>query len=454
MAFFKSIYPYTQEVKAEYELMTDDAINNCLSLAEKAYKQWRKTSFKERSMLMLRVAELLITKRNDLAYTITLEMGKTLKEAKAEVEKCATSCRYYAENAERFLKEEMMPSDASKSYVRYDPIGAILAIMPWNFPFWQVFRFAIPYLMAGNVALLKHARNVRGTAIAIEKLLLEAGFPPGGFQKLIFGTDVIETIINHDIVQGVTLTGSEFAGSEVASVAGKAIKKTVMELGGSDPFIVLDDADMEKAAEIATSSRMQNAGQSCIAAKRFIVVGKAKNDFLHCFEQKIKELKQGDPFISNVTTGPIAKIDLAEQLEHQVQDSIQKGAHLLTGGARNKCNFQPSLLTNVRKGMPAFDEEMFGPVASVIEAIDEDNAIGIANESRYGLAASVWTRDIEKAERMAKEINSGAVFINALVKSDPRYPFGGVKKSGYGRELSSFGIKEFMNIKTVYVGKS
>jgi succinate-semialdehyde dehydrogenase/glutarate-semialdehyde dehydrogenase len=452
--FFKSIYPYTLEVKAEYEIMSNETIDNCLSLAEKTFGQWRKTSFEERRKLMLRVADILIAKRDDLAYTITLEMGKILKEAKAEVEKCATSCRYYAENAEEFLQDENMPSDAAKSYVRYDPIGAILAIMPWNFPFWQVFRFAVPYLMAGNVALLKHARNVSGTAIAIEKLFLEAGFPKGVFQTLIIGTEIIEKIINHKIVQGVTLTGSEFAGSEVASIAGKAVKKTVMELGGSDAFIVLDDADMEKAAEIATSSRMQNAGQSCIAAKRFIVVGKAKDDFVHCFEQKIKELKQGDPFIGNVTTGPVAKVDLAEQLEHQLQDSIHKGAHLLIGGARNGCNFQPSMLMNVRKGMPAFDEEMFGPVASIIEAIDEEDAIEIANESRYGLSASIWTKDIDRGEKMAKEINAGAVFINALVKSDPRYPFGGVKKSGYGRELSSFGIKEFMNIKTVYIGRS
>jgi succinate-semialdehyde dehydrogenase/glutarate-semialdehyde dehydrogenase len=450
--FFKSIYPYTLEVKAEYEVMSDETIKNCLSLAEKTFQQWRKTSFEERRALMLRVADLLIVKCDDLAYTITLEMGKILKEAKAEVEKCATACRYYAENAEKFLQDENMPSDAAKSYVRYDPVGAILAIMPWNFPFWQVFRFAVPYLMAGNVALLKHARNVCGTAIAIEKLLLEAGFPKGVFQTFIISTDVIESIVNHNIVQGVTLTGSEFAGSDVASIAGKAIKKTVMELGGSDAFIVLENADMEKAAEIATASRMQNAGQSCIAAKRFITVGKAKDDFLHYFEQKIKQLKQGDPFVGNITTGPMAKIDLAEQLEHQLQKSIQKGAHLLLGGIRNGCNFQPSLLLNVNKGMPAFDEEMFGPVASVIEAIDEEHAIEIANESRYGLCASIWTKDIDKAQQLAKEINSGAVFINALVKSDPRYPFGGVKKSGYGRELSSFGIKEFMNIKTVFVG--
>src|SRR4051812_7045014 len=452
MAFFKSIYPYTQEVKAEYELMTDDAINNCLSLAEKAYKQWRKTSFKERSMLMLRVAELLITKRNDLAYTITLEMGKTLKEAKAEVEKCATSCRYYAENAERFLKEEMMPSDASKSYVRYDPIGAILAIMPWNFPYWQVFRFATPYLMGGNVALLKHAPNVCGTALAIEKLFLEAGYPEGVFQTLIIDVDTVPYIIDQNIVQGVTLTGSEFTGSKVAELAGRSIKKSVMELGGSDAFIVLEDADMQKAAEVATSSRMQNAGQSCIAAKRFIVVEKAMSDFLHAFEEQIKKLNQGNPFEEKITMGPLARIDLAEKLENQLQDSAKKGAKLVLGGNRSGCNFQPSLLINVHKGMAAFDEEMFGPVASVIAAKDETDAVEIANASRYGLGSAIWSRDIEKAQELAKDIEAGAVFINALVKSDPRYPFGGVKKSGYGRELSYFGIHEFMNIKTVFVG--
>jgi len=452
--YFKSIYPYTLEVKAEYEVMTDKTINNCLSLAEKTFQQWRKTSFEERRVLMLRAADLLIARLNDFACTITIEMGKILKEAKAEVEKCATCCRYYADNAEKFLQNENMPSDATKSYVRYDPIGAILAIMPWNFPFWQVFRFAVPYLMAGNVALLKHARNVSGTAIAIEKLLLDAGFPVGVFQTLIVGSEAIESIINHEIVQGITLTGSEFAGSDVASIAGKAIKKTVMELGGSDAFIVLEDADMEKAATVATASRMQNAGQSCIAAKRFIVTEKARDGFLHQFEQKIKQLKQGDPFNENITMGPMAKPDLAEQLEHQLQESIRKGAQLVIGGTRSGCNFQPSLLLNVHKGMPAFDEEMFGPVASVIIAMDENDAVQLANDHRYGLAASIWTKDIEKGEALAKEINSGSVFINALVKSDPRYPFGGIKKSGYGRELSSFGIKEFMNIKTVYVRES
>lgn len=452
MAFFKSIYPYTLEVKAEYELMNDKKISECLSLSEKAFKDWRRTSFTKRSGLMLRVADLLIQKRDDYAYIITTEMGKVLKEAKAEVEKCATSARYYAENAEKFLQDENMPSDASKSYVRYDPIGAILAIMPWNFPFWQVFRFATPYLMAGNVALLKHAPNVCGTALAIEKLFLEAGFPEGVFQTLIIETDMVENILQQNIVQGVTLTGSEFAGSAVAAIAGKVIKKSVMELGGSDPFIVLEDADMQKAAQVAMQSRMQNAGQSCIAAKRFITVGKAKNEFIHAFEEQIKKLQQGNPLEEHITTGPIARIDLAEKLEQQLQSSLQKGASLVLGGHRSNCNFQPSLLMNVHKGMPAFDEEMFGPVAAIIESKDEQEAVSIANASRYGLGASIWSRDTDKAQALAKDIDSGAVFINAMVKSDPRYPFGGVKKSGYGRELSYFGIREFMNIKTVYVG--
>lgn len=449
---FKSIFPYTLETIAEYEVMNRSIVNNCLSLSEMAFINWRKTSFAERSKLMMNVAGILIKKRDEYATLITNEMGKAFKEAKAEVEKCATACKYFAEYAEGFLQPINMPSDASKSYVRYDPVGAILAIMPWNFPFWQVFRFAAPYLMAGNVALLKHAPNVSGVAISIENIFLEAGFPKGVFQTLIVDVDMVEDIINHDIVQGVTLTGSEFAGSQVAAITGKAIKKSVMELGGSDPLIIMEDADMEKAAQVAALSRMQNAGQSCIAAKRFIAVGKANEFFLYELEKQIQKLKQGNPFLEETTTGPMARIDLAEKVEEQFKQSIKNGAHLEMGGARNGCNFIPALLTNVKHGMAAYDEELFGPVASIIEAKDENAAIQIANNSRYGLGASIWTNDIEKAEVLASEINAGAVFINALVKSDPRYPFGGVKKSGYGRELSSFGIHEFMNIKTVYVG--
>ncbi len=452
MQVFKSIFPYTLETIGEYELMHDNAIEKCLSLSEKAFAEWRKTSFTDRSEKMLKVAEILTQQRDLLAELATKEMGKTLKESKAEVEKCATVCNYYAEHAEDFLKNVDQPSDAKKSYVRYDPVGAVLAIMPWNFPFWQVFRFAAPYLMAGNVALLKHAPNVCGVSKAIENIFRKANFPEGIFQSLIIDVDKVKGIINHNIVQGVTLTGSEFAGASVASVAGKSIKKTVLELGGNDAFIILEDADIEKAAEIATQSRMQNAGQSCIAAKRFIVVKKIKEDFTFHFQKNIEKLKQGNPFDENISTGSLARIDLAEKLEKQLNQSLQKGAHLLLGGRREGCNFQPTLITDVSNEMAAFKEETFGPLAALIEAADETDAIRIANESRYGLGSSLWTKDIDKAERLASEINAGAVFINAMVKSDPRYPFGGIKKSGYGRELSHFGIHEFMNVKTVVVG--
>jgi succinate-semialdehyde dehydrogenase/glutarate-semialdehyde dehydrogenase len=450
--FFKSIYPYTGETIAEYEIMNAAAVENRLSHASTAFQHWRKTSFAERSELMTAVANLLIKHRDEYATLITNEMGKVLKEAKAEVEKCAMCCRYYAEHAEGFLKDIDQPSDAAKSYVTFDPIGAVLAIMPWNFPFWQVFRFAAPYLMAGNVALLKHAPNVCGVALAIEKLFLEAGFPSGVFQTLIVDVDVVEKIIDHDIVQGITLTGSELAGSSVGELAGKAIKKSVLELGGSDVVIVLEDADMQKAAQVATLSRMQNAGQSCIAAKRFITVGKAKDEFTNAVLNEIQKLRQGDPFDENITTGPLARIDLAEKVESQLKSSLNKGAQLITGGSRHDCNFAPALLLSVQEGMPAFDEELFGPVAGIIEAKSEADAIRLANAHRYGLGSAIWSKDIEKAQVLAKEIQAGAVFINALVKSDPRYPFGGVKKSGYGRELSHFGIHEFMNIKTVFVG--
>ncbi len=452
MSVFKSIFPYTGETIAEYEIMSETTIENCLTQSSVAFQQWRKTSFIQRSVLMMCVADLLIQHRDAYATLITNEMGKILKEAKAEVEKCATCCRYYAEHAESFLKDIDQPSDAAKSYVTFEPIGAVLAIMPWNFPFWQVFRFAAPYLMAGNVALLKHAPNVCGVALAIEKLFLEAGFPKGIFQTLIVDVDVVEKIIDHDIVQGITLTGSEFAGSKVGALAGKAIKKSVLELGGSDVVIVLEDADMQKAAQVATLSRMQNAGQSCIAAKRFITVGNAKDDFAQAVQNEIAKLKQGDPFNESTTTGPMARIDLAEKVEQQFKTSLNKGANLVMGGERNGCNFSPALLLNVTEGMPAFNEELFGPVAGIITAKNEAEAIQFANDHRYGLGAAIWSKDVEKAQSIAKEIQAGAVFINALVKSDPRYPFGGVKKSGYGRELSYFGIHEFMNIKTIYVG--
>jgi len=451
IATFKSIYPYTQEVIAEYPVMSDSEIERSLTKSEIAFSNWRRASFNKRSDLMLKLADVLLKHRDEYAELITREMGKVVKEARAEIEKCAACCKYYAEHAEGFLKNVPQPSDATNSYVIYQPIGAILAIMPWNFPFWQVFRFAAPYIMAGNVALLKHAPNVCGTALAIEKAFLEAGFDEGVFQTLIVDVDKTEAIINHDIVQGVTLTGSELAGSKVGALAGKAIKKTVLELGGSDVVLVLEDADIEKAAKVAVQSRMQNAGQSCIAAKRFITVGNATGAFSEAVQKEIEAIKQGNPFDETITMGPVARLDLAEKAEQQMQDSVNQGARLVTGGVRSGCNFTPALLLDVNKGMTSFDEEVFGPVASIISAANEQEGILLTNAHRYGLGGAIWSRDIEKAQALAAEIESGALFINAMVKSDPRYPFGGVKKSGYGRELSHFGIHEFMNAKTIYV---
>jgi succinate-semialdehyde dehydrogenase/glutarate-semialdehyde dehydrogenase len=334
--------------------------------------------------------------------------------------------------------------------VRYDPIGAVLAIMPWNFPFWQVFRFAAPSLMAGNVALLKHAPNVNMCSLTIEDLFTEAGFPAGVFQSLIVDVDVVEKIINHNIVQAVTLTGSERAGASVASIAGSNIKKSVLELGGSDPFIVLADANLDNAARTGATSRMLNAGQSCIAAKRMIVVESVHDEFVEKFRNEINKIKVGDPLAEGVTMGPMARMDLAESLEKQLKASLEKGAKLELGGSRNNCIFEPTLITNVKPGMAAFDQETFGPLATVIKARDEAEAVELANKTEYGLGASLWTTDLTRAEQLSAEINSGSVFINAMVKSDPRLPFGGIKKSGYGRELSHHGIKEFVNAKTVF----
>ena len=354
-------------------------------------------------------------------------------------------------HAESLLADQVIVTNARKSLVAYQPTGAILAIMPWNFPFWQVIRFAAPALMAGNVGLLKHASNVTRCSLLLERIFLEAGFPEGVFQSLVIDNNAVEDVIQSDIVHGVALTGSEYAGSRVGAIAGKHIKKTVLELGGSDPFIVLSDADLKNAAKIATQSRMQNAGQSCISAKRFIVVKEVKDEFVNQFAENIKALKQGNPFDELITTGPLARIDLAVSLETQLQNSMKLGAKLLTGGQRVGGNFEPALLDQVRPGMPAFDEETFGPLGAVITASSEQEAIAFANASRYGLGASVWTRDLEKGERLAREIESGCVFVNALMKSDARLPFGGIKKSGYGRELSELGIKEFVNAKTISI---
>lgn len=448
---FKSINPYDQSVVAEFELLSDTTLEKKLVNAATAFKIWRRKSFGERGAAIHKIAKILLDNKEKYARTITLEMGKTIVEARAEVEKCAGACDYYAQHAEELLRDQHIATEGKKSFVHFEPVGAVLAIMPWNFPLWQVFRFAAPSIMAGNVGLLKHAPNVTQTSLVIEEIFKEAGFPEGVFQSLVIDVDKVERIIRHDIVQAVTLTGSEYAGSQVAALAGRNIKKSVLELGGSDPFIVLPDADIEMAAKVATQSRMRNAGQSCIAAKRFIVLEKAKDEFLHQFQKNIMALQQGNPLDEQTTLSPMARLDLAEKLEKQVRESIALGAQPLLNGLRDGCNYQPVLLDNVTYGMPAFDQETFGPVAAIVTVADEAAAIATANSSRYGLGSSIWTKDLEKAESMAKEIEAGAVFVNSLMRSDARLSFGGIKKSGYGRELSELGIKEFTNAKTIFI---
>ena len=448
---FKSINPYNNEEIKTYSEQSETGIESILSASEEAFDSWRTVPIPERSRRMQKAAELLRENKETYARTMTLEMGKPITESISEIEKCAWVCEFYAENAERFLADQVIETDASESFISHDPIGPVLAIMPWNFPFWQVFRFVAPALMAGNVALLKHAPNVFGCAMHIEDLLKEAGFPDGVFQNLVIHHDKVENIIADDRVKAATLTGSERAGSSVAALAGEHIKKTVLELGGSNSFIVWEDADIDQAVDTGISARMMNSGQSCIAAKRFILVGEAYDKFLPAFTEKVKELKSGDPLDEATDIGPLARTDLAEKLERQVKDSVEKGAQLLMGGERNRAYYEPTILTNVEPGMPAFDEELFGPAACFIRAESEDEAFELAGKSKYGLGTTVFTTDTERALKAAGSVPDGAYFINELVKSDPRLPFGGTKRSGYGRELSREGILEFVNKKTVYV---
>jgi succinate-semialdehyde dehydrogenase/glutarate-semialdehyde dehydrogenase len=447
----RSVNPFDQSLLGEFPEDDEQTINRKLDAAAKAFRSWKRESFATRGGFLKRAGELLRSNKNEYAGIISREMGKVMKEAQGEVEKCADACGYFAEKAEEFLKDEIIATEAKKSFVCFQPLGPVLAIMPWNFPFWQVFRFAVPSLMAGNVGLLKHASNVSQCSMAIESIFRDAGFPEGTFQSLMVDSKKVEGIISHEHVAAVTLTGSEFAGTKVAAAAGKNIKKTVLELGGSDPFIVLQDADLDLAAQVATQSRMQNAGQSCIAAKRFIVMASVRDAFLDRFKKNVEALRQGNPLQEGITTGPLARVDLAEGLETQMNDSLKAGARVVTGGKREGANYQPAILDQVSAGMPAFDEEMFGPVAAMITVKDEREAIGMANQNRYGLGASIWTRDPERGEKVARDIESGCVFVNSLMRSDQRLPFGGIKKSGYGRELSELGIKEFMNAKTIYV---
>ncbi|MFT4779226.1 MAG: succinate-semialdehyde dehydrogenase/glutarate-semialdehyde dehydrogenase [Flavobacteriales bacterium] len=448
---FKSINPHTGKEVGQFTALSEPELIMKLERSSEVFASWRNVSLEERSRLMMNAAQVLREGAEEYAKMITLEMGKPIKEARAEVLKCASVCVYYAENAAPFLAPEFIETEATKSFVRHDPIGAVFAVMPWNFPFWQVFRFAAPTLMAGNVGLLKHAPNVFGSAQMIEAIFLKAGFPEGAFQNLIVHHDATEQIIAHDAVQAITLTGSERAGSAVAAIAGKYLKKTLLELGGNNAFIVWEDANIDEAVKTALVARMLNCGQSCIAAKRFILLEGIYDEFVSKFIAGVEEMKAGDPISEDTQVGPLARKDLADQLQAQVKKSIDAGAELLSGGTQNECFHEPTVLGNVTPEMAAFKEETFGPLAAMIKAKSIDEAFALSELSRYGLGVTVCTTDVEKAISMAHRVSDGAYFINELVKSDPRLPFGGTKLSGYGRELSKDGMLEFVNRKTIYV---
>ncbi len=451
----KSINPANGQEIASYKEMTLEEVGAIIADVDSAYHEWRNTSFDHRATLLRRASELLQNRKEDLGRLMTLEMGKPYTQALAEVTKCATVCEYYADNAERILADQIIETDASKSYVAYRPIGIVFAVMPWNFPFWQVLRFAAPALMAGNVGILKHASNVQGCAKEIEKIFHDAGFPKNVFRILVISSKYVKDVINNPLVKAVTLTGSTPAGKAVASQAGNVLKKTVLELGGSDPYIILEDADLDQAITACMIGRFLNTGQSCIAAKRFIVVESILDEFRGKILQAMKNQKWGDPFDEDVNIGPMVNIWSRNEVHEQVIASIEKGAELLVGGEVPDVEgaFYPAtLLDNVKPGMPAFDDEIFGPVASIIPVKDEAEAIRLANQTPFGLGSAVFTRDVEKGERIAaNEIEAGCCFVNDFVRSDPRLPFGGIKESGYGRELSETGIREFTNMKTVYI---
>ncbi len=449
---FQSINPYNQQKLKTYRPDSSAALERKLKQADSAFADWSGVALTERVRYLRRVGNYLNANKQSLGELITAEMGKTLKEAIAEVEKCAGGCTFYADHADAFLADQIIETEAFRSFVTYQSLGPVLAIMPWNFPFWQVFRFAIPGLLAGNVGLLKHAPNVFGCALAIEDVFRQCGLPDGVFQSLLIDVAPVEELLKDRRVKAVTLTGSGRAGSSVAGIAGREIKKSVLELGGSDALIVLADADLERAAETAVKSRMQNAGQSCIAAKRFIVEKSVKKQFTERVLHHIEQIRQGDPMSDATTMGPMARLDLADAIERQCRESIVKGAKSLTGAVRQSgCNIQPILLDKVKPGIAAFDEETFGPLAALIEAKDEADAIRLANQSDFGLGSALWTQDLDRADRLARQIQAGSVFVNGLMRSDARVPFGGIKNSGFGRELSEIGIKEFVNVKTVWI---
>lgn len=451
----KSINPANGQEIAAYEEMSTDEVNGIITAVNDAFNSWRKTSFSSRGELLKNAAVILQSNKEEFGRLMSLEMGKPYSQSLAEVVKCAKGCEYYADNTEEILADRIIETDASKSYVSHQPIGIVLAVMPWNFPFWQVFRFAAPALMAGNVGVLKHASNVQGCALAIEKIFVESGFPENVFRALVISSKNVESVINNPLVKAVTLTGSTPAGRAVASQSGAALKKTVLELGGSDPYVILKDADLDQAVEACVIGRLLNTGQSCIAAKRFIVVADVLDDFQERLIDEMRVKKWGDPFEEDIDLGPMVDESARDELHSQVVKSIEGGAEVLLGGAvpDNPGAYYPAtVLGNVRPGMPAFDEELFGPVAAVIAAENEAEAIKLANQTPFGLGAAVFTSDIKKGEKIAsEELEAGSCFVNDFVRSDPRLPFGGIKASGYGRELSSNGILEFVNSKTVYI---
>lgn len=451
----QSLNPATEEVLETFELFNPTQIDEALAAASTAFRSWREVSFAERSTLLRRLARHLRERQAELARTATLEMGKPLVEAEAEVEKCAWNCEYYAENAETFLADEAITTNATESYVAFRPLGVVLALMPWNFPYWQVMRFAAPALMAGNTAVLKHASNVSRCALEIERIFRECDFPEGVFRTVLVPGAETGKLIADPRVAAVTLTGSEEAGVAVASTSGQHLKKHVLELGGSDAFIVLDDADLDAAARMAVRARFQNTGQSCIAAKRFIVVESVASAFEHKFVEETAKLRVGNPLDRETQIGPVARKDLRETLDRQIQESVRMGARVLLGGHPLEGQgyfYAPTIVTNVTPDMPMFREETFGPAAAVIHARDTEHAIELANDSQFGLGGNLWTRNIERGRQLARHLESGSLFLNGMTASDPRLPFGGVKHSGYGRELSSFGIREFVNIQTVWIG--
>ncbi|MBC7000027.1 NAD-dependent succinate-semialdehyde dehydrogenase [Cytophaga sp. FL35] len=447
----ESINPYTGEKIFEFQELTSSELDEKVQGANDTFSIWKKTTFQERSKLLKAAAKELREHTDEYAQIISQEMGKPIVQSRAEVDKCAWVCEYYAENGESQLASKTIETDAHTSYVSYEPLGVILAVMPWNYPFWQVFRFAAPNLMAGNVGLLKHASNVMKSAQLIEQVFQRSGFPKGCFQNLIIGSDKIEELLKNPVIKAATLTGSKPAGSSVASIAGQEIKKTVLELGGNNALIVFDDADLDAAVEICVKARYQNTGQSCIAGKRLLVHESIADAFVEKFQKQVKALKSGDPMKEDTYIGPMARVDLAQELEKQLQDSINMGAKILLGGKRDQAHFEPTIVTDISYDMPIFKEETFGPVIGITTFKNDAEAVEISNNSEFGLGVSIFTSSQKRVKELAPLFNEGAVFVNELVKSDPRLPFGGVKISGYGRELSEDGIKEFVNKKTVYI---